>query len=591
LISEARSVDFTTLVAGPAQAGSQSAVGKPGIGPAAGAGIAAGAGQPDASGEAGFASLVALALGQLDGVSSAASAAAGRETSPSAAHEGATAAAEAEAEAAANDDVPAVDAPVDAVTLSVLIALATPIATPIATPTPTPPVATSAAEATPLIANGAALGAAGSDAVADRANALAGTTATAAGPAPISDFRNALASAVAAPAAPAGGAPSVAAAAPAGQPGAPAGPSSAPSGAPGAPTAPEGAGPAPAATISDEASAALEALGATSPGSGPASTPGPAQSATTADAAVTVAAAPPSGTAVPRSRATAPASPHPLQQPLAAIAATQPAVEASVQVAGGTPPQADAVAATLAAVGSAAAPVRGGADEARITPVPSGTTPASPVAAFPSSADAGSTGEGSSEGGAAGFARAVVASGLELRLDTPPTAVGPVSADALASGTPPVAGLGMAGDTLLRPIDAPAAQRLEQALSSVDPDVRNLQAMVRTVRLFTAGNGATEARLNLEPDHLGPVALTVRIEQGNVSAHFRAETPAAQRWIETHQQDLRNGLRDQGLEVKELTVTTDPDARRERRQEAPARPARARRGPASADTPRFEVMV
>ena len=39
------------------------------------------------------------------------------------------------------------------------------------------------------------------------------------------------------------------------------------------------------------------------------------------------------------------------------------------------------------------------------------------------------------------------------------------------------------------------AARFEQTLSSVDPDVRNLQAMVRTVRLFTVGAGVDEARL------------------------------------------------------------------------------------------------
>ena len=111
----------------------------------------------------------------------------------------------------------------------------------------------------------------------------------------------------------------------------------------------------------------------------------------------------------------------------------------------------------------------------------------------------------------------------------------------------------------LRAFDAPLpAARFEQTLAAVDPETRNLQAMVRTVRLFTAADGTGEARLQLEPDHLGPVALTVRVEQGVVSAHFRAETPAAQRWIETHQQELRAGLRDQGLEVKDVVVTTDP---------------------------------
>ncbi len=126
-------------------------------------------------------------------------------------------------------------------------------------------------------------------------------------------------------------------------------------------------------------------------------------------------------------------------------------------------------------------------------------------------------------------------------------------------------GLGSGPDTTLRAIELPAAARFEQTLASLDPDVRNLQSMVRTVRLFTAASGASEARLTLEPEHLGPVALTVRVEQGSVSAHFRAETPAAHRWIEAHQQELRSGLREQGLEVKEVVVTTDPDGRRERR--------------------------
>jgi flagellar hook-length control protein FliK len=149
--------------------------------------------------------------------------------------------------------------------------------------------------------------------------------------------------------------------------------------------------------------------------------------------------------------------------------------------------------------------------------------------------------------------------------------------------SPDVQPLARAFETPVPPI------RFEHTLATVDPDTRNLQAMVRTVRLFTDGQGTGEARLQLEPDHLGPVALTVRVEQGTVSAHFRAETPAAQRWIETHQHELRAGLRDQGLEVKEVVVTTDPDGRRERQADPQPRRPRARR--ADAGTPRFEVIV
>ena len=206
-----------------------------------------------------------------------------------------------------------------------------------------------------------------------------------------------------------------------------------------------------------------------------------------------------------------------------------------------------------------------------------------PAAIFGAASDASAAGDGSSDGAHDGFAAAAstLARAAESRLDLPaafPSTADTATAVALPSMTGFGAGFGAAGDTMLRAIDLPAAARFEQTLSSVDPDVRNLQAMVRTVRLFTAGAGAHEARLTLEPEHLGPVALTVRVEQGSVSAHFRAETPAAQRWIETHQQELRAGLREQGLEVKDVVVTTDPDGRRDRQQHAqPARPSRARR--------------
>jgi flagellar hook-length control protein FliK len=223
------------------------------------------------------------------------------------------------------------------------------------------------------------------------------------------------------------------------------------------------------------------------------------------------------------------------------------------------------------------------------------------VAAAGASSDSSAAGNSSSDdssagGSADGFTGAVVR-GLEARVDASAlaatqAAAAAMSPEALASGAlaaVPVPGLGSGPEATLRAIELPAAARFEQTLASLDPDVRNLQSMVRTVRLFTAGSGATEARLVLEPEHLGPVALTVRVEQGSVSAHFRAETPAAHRWIETHQQELRAGLREQGLEVKELVVSTDPDGRRERRQDTPAKP-RPRRSQ-NADSPRFEVLV
>jgi flagellar hook-length control protein FliK len=302
--------------------------------------------------------------------------------------------------------------------------------------------------------------------------------------------------------------------------------------------------------------------------------------------------------AVVAPRAGQPPAAHPLRQALAAIAAAAP-TDATSSTAASQPAASPAPARTAAPVAPAPASdtARAGAHEGR-TAAASRVDAATvtPAATFGAASDAGAAGDGSSDGAHDGFAAAAstLARAAESRLDLAaafPSSADAATAVALPSVTGFGAGFGAAGDTMLRAIDLPAAARFEQTLSSVDPDVRNLQAMVRTVRLFTSGAGVHEARLNLEPEHLGPVALTVRVEQGSVSAHFRAETPAAQRWIETHQQELRAGLREQGLEVKDVVVTTDPDGRRDRQQHAqPARPSRPRR-PQDADAPRFEVLV
>ena len=538
-------MDVTTLVAGPAQAGAQPPVCKPGIGLAAGAGAAPAI---DATAGDGFASLVAAALDQHDGDTSTScpdTRGDGVEEDPSA--------------EAGGDDTP-LDAAADAATLSLLIALTTPVAAPASMPQPD---VAEQGTSDPGVVEGdvaSSVVTASTDATAmPAATWLAANAAT-----PV--FEDVLTSAADVADAPA----AISAAA-----------------------APAASAPAPvaAAAIPETPAAPADAVAAG---------PQPANAAAPSTAPGAAAAAPPAASA---SRAGQRTAGHPLRQALAAMAATVPADTTSSTPA--TQPGATTAAPrTAAPVASApaAAAVSASAHESRAAAVSrDGAGAAALTAAFAAASDAGSSGDGSPDGAAGGFAGAASWTqfrGAESRHDVPAAFLASTSGTAdiatgatLASAGGPGTGFGAAGDTMLRAIDVPAAARFEQTLSSVDPDVRNLQAMVRTVRLFTGGGGAHEARLTLEPEHLGHVALTVRVEQGSVSAHFRAETPAAQRWIETHQQELRAGLREQGLEVKEVVVTTDPDGRRERHQDAqPARPPRTRR-PQGADAPRFEVVV
>jgi flagellar hook-length control protein FliK len=130
-----------------------------------------------------------------------------------------------------------------------------------------------------------------------------------------------------------------------------------------------------------------------------------------------------------------------------------------------------------------------------------------------------------------------------------------------------------------------------QPLAAADRE--NVDAIVRTMHVQWHGLSGSEARLQLRPEHLGQLALTVRVEHGEVRAHVQAETVEAGQWIEGHQDELRASLREQGLEIKEFVVTTDPDRRREGSSSEPRPPrGRSRRARSSPDDgPRFEVVV
>jgi flagellar hook-length control protein FliK len=120
------------------------------------------------------------------------------------------------------------------------------------------------------------------------------------------------------------------------------------------------------------------------------------------------------------------------------------------------------------------------------------------------------------------------------------------------------------------------------------------QQIIRGMRLQWSGS-VGEAQLRLQPENLGQVYVSVRVDQGTVSATLRADSAAAQQWIQTHQQDLKQALQDQGLQVSEIIVTNEPDQRQQRgnqqERENASRGRQARRQDSTADQPRFEIRV
>lgn len=112
--------------------------------------------------------------------------------------------------------------------------------------------------------------------------------------------------------------------------------------------------------------------------------------------------------------------------------------------------------------------------------------------------------------------------------------------------------------------------------------------IVRSIVVQVAG-GVSEARLRINPAHLGEVTVRLRVERDGVTAVLHADSPQVSAWIEAHQEDLRAALSAQGLQLEGLTVTTDPD---ERRREQPEPEARRRARPRAADAGKtFDLMV
>lgn len=132
-----------------------------------------------------------------------------------------------------------------------------------------------------------------------------------------------------------------------------------------------------------------------------------------------------------------------------------------------------------------------------------------------------------------------------------------------------------------------AASSVQQTVPTASPPDVQAQ-VVKAIQLQWRG-GVGEARVQLEPEHLGSITVSLRVEQGGVVASVRVASAATLDMIQLRQQDLRSALEAQGLQLDELQISLDPDDRRERpaqRQPESAPPPRRRDRAA-----RFEIVV
>ena len=114
---------------------------------------------------------------------------------------------------------------------------------------------------------------------------------------------------------------------------------------------------------------------------------------------------------------------------------------------------------------------------------------------------------------------------------------------------------------------------------------------MQSIRLH-AVQGTTEARVQLRPDHLGALNITLKVEQNQVTATIQADVAAVRSWIESHESSLRQALSDQGLHLAKLVVQEDGQqaSRDEQDGDRPRRQPQRRRSWRDEEAT-FEVLV
>ena len=125
------------------------------------------------------------------------------------------------------------------------------------------------------------------------------------------------------------------------------------------------------------------------------------------------------------------------------------------------------------------------------------------------------------------------------------------------------------------------------------PDAQNIDRLVQSMHV-NAKSGVMEATVRLRPDYLGDVTIELRVDGTGVSAVVRAESASVRQWLESHEQTIRSGLAEHGLELTRFIV--DPDGQPQSQQDTQPdrdeqRRAAFRRRQQERSSQRFEITV
>jgi len=172
---------------------------------------------------------------------------------------------------------------------------------------------------------------------------------------------------------------------------------------------------------------------------------------------------------------------------------------------------------------------------------------------------------------------------------TPQTADSRRSTGAAAPTAHVVVEMGAARTPQVRPDMAAVVAEAPRVYAEPTADGEPLaRAIVRSLQVQWRRDGG-EARIKLQPEFLGDLTVSLRVQGSSVTAVLVADSPAVRAWIEAHQADLRRALQVAGLSLDRLDVDADGHAS-EGRDQAPhdRRPPVARQKPAAG---RFEALL
>lgn len=118
----------------------------------------------------------------------------------------------------------------------------------------------------------------------------------------------------------------------------------------------------------------------------------------------------------------------------------------------------------------------------------------------------------------------------------------------------------------------------------------NLSRLVQSIRV-QARDGVSQASVRLNPEHLGEVAIAIRVDNGIVTAVVRAEAGDVRQWLRGQEDSIRAALAEQGLTLDEFVVEQDGRRGRDQEQQGEEQPRRNRARGQRVNAPSFEVTA